>query len=139
METSELRKRVNATIERAKRRNADRRALVDEAGRDFDQFLTQTAIPLFRQVVNVLRAEGYAFNIFTPSGSVRVMSERHAEDYVEVLLDTSGETPQVVGHASYSRARRIIESERSIGTPADVTEDDLLAFVLTGLEPLVEK
>jgi hypothetical protein len=139
MEISVVRKRVNETIDRAKRRAADRRSRVDEAGRDFDQFLERTAVPLFRQIANVLRADRYAFNVFTPSGSVRLMSERHTEDYIEIVLDTGGEAPQIVGHTSHRRGRRVVESERTIGGPTAVTEDDLLAFVLKELEPLVEK
>ena len=71
METSEIRKRLNQTIERAKKNAADRRTRGDEAGRAFDTLLSATAVPIFRQVANILRSDGYLFNVFTPSGSVR--------------------------------------------------------------------
>src|SRR4051812_24858855 len=118
MEVADVRKRLNETIERAKRRAAERRARGDEVARAYDRFLEQTAVPLFRQIANVLRADGYLFNVFTPSGSVRLMSDRHAEDYIELLLDTSGDGPRLVGHASRGRGRRVDESERDLGDPA---------------------
>ena len=70
---------------------------------------------------------------------VRLMSDRHAEDYVEIVLDTAGDVPAVVGHASHSRGRRVEEAERAIGNPATLSEDDLLAFLLKELEPFVER
>jgi hypothetical protein len=99
------------------------------------------AVPLFRQVANVLRAHGYPFKVFTPSGSVRLMSDRAAEDYVELTLDTAGEEARVVGHTSRSRGRRVMESERPVAAraPAELTEDEVLGFVLTELEPFVER
>ncbi len=60
-------------------------------------------MPLFRQVANVLKAEGYQFTVFTPGGSVRLMSERNAEDYIELSLDTSGDEP-LVARAAAARA-----------------------------------
>ena len=100
MEVSSVRRRLNETIERAKRRAAERRVRSDAAGVAFGRFLENTAIPLFRQIVNVLRADGYPFSVITPSGSVRLTSDRWAQDFVEVLLDTSGDEPQLMLHAS---------------------------------------
>jgi hypothetical protein len=128
METSELRKRLNQTIERARR-----------PGRAFESFLSETAVPLFRQIANVLRADGYQFSVFTPSGSVRLMSDRTAEDFIELTLDTAGETPQVMGHTSHSRGRRVRESERAIGAPGELTEEVLVPYLLKELEAFVER
>ena len=139
MEISDVRKRVHETIERAKRRAADRRARADAAGHDFGRFLEQTAIPLFRQIANVLRADGRLFSVFTPSGSVRLMSDRRSEDYVELTLDASGDEPNVVLHSSRGWGNRVAESERAIGDPANLTEDALLTAVLQELERLVER
>ena len=75
MEVSVVRQRVLEAIERAKRAAAERRVVNDEAAREYEAFLEQLAVPLFRQVANVLRAEGYLFNVFTPGGSVRLMSD----------------------------------------------------------------
>jgi hypothetical protein len=139
MEISVVRQRLNETIERAKRRAAERRARTDEAGHAYERFLDRIAIPLFRQITNVLRADGHMFSMFTPSGSVRLMSDRHAEDYIEILLDTADAEPRVVGHVSRSHGRRIAETERPIGDPATLSEDELLAFVMKELEPFVER
>ena len=139
MGIADVRKRIHDTIERAKRRAAEGRVRTETAGQDFGRFLEQTAVPLFRQSVNVLRADSRLFSVFTPSGSVRLMSDRRAEDYVEVLLDTSGDEPRVVLHSSRSWANRGVESERVIGDPANLTEHDLLAAVLHELERFVER
>ena len=88
---------------------------------------------------HVASPEGYPFSLFTPLGSVRLMSDRTAEDFIEVSLDVSGETPQVVGHSSRSRGRRVVESERAIGEPGALTEDDLLEFLAKELEAYVER
>ena len=66
MEISVIRKRVRDAIDRAKRRRAmDRRTRTDDARRAFEAFLEHTAVPMFRQIDNVLRVEGYevAFGI----------------------------------------------------------------------------
>ncbi len=139
MEIADVRKRLHATIERAKKQAADRRARGDEAARAFELFLSNVAVPLFRQVANVLRADGYLLNVFTPSGSVRLTADRVAEDFIELTLDTTGEAPQVIGHSSHIRGRRVVESERAIGDPATLTEDDVLAYLLKELEAFVER
>jgi hypothetical protein len=112
---------------------------VDEATRAYEAFLDSIAIPVFKQVSSVLRAEGFTFTVFTPGGSVRLMSDRAAEDYIELALDTAGDDPVVSGHASRIRGRRVLDSERPLGPPAALTEDDVLSFVLKTLEPLVER
>jgi len=141
MEISDIRKRVLDTIDHARKSAAERRTRADEAGRDYELFLERIAVPLFRQVANVLRAEGYVFNVFTPGGSVRLMSDRAAEDYIELSLDTTGDAPRVMGHTSRGRGRRVMESERPVAArpPAQLTEDDVLAFLLRELEPFVDR
>jgi hypothetical protein len=142
MEVSIVRQRLLEVIDRARRAAGDRRARSDEAGREYQVFLDRIAVPLFKQTANVLRAEGYAFNVFTPGGSVRLMSERGARDYVELTLDTAGDAPQVVGHTSRARGSRVMESERPLnasGPVRDLTEQDVLTFLLKELEPFVEK
>ena len=139
MEISSVRRRLNETIERAKRKAAERRVRSDAAGVAFGRFLENTAIPLFRQIVNVLRADGYPFSVITPSGSVRLTSDRRAEDFVDVRLDTSGDEPHLMLHASRSWGGGVIESEKAIGDPETLTEDDLLTAVLSELERFVER
>jgi hypothetical protein len=139
MEVSSVRRRVTETIERAKRRAAERRVRTDAAGIAFGRFLDNTAIPLFRQIANILRVDGYPFSVITPSGSVRLTSDRRAEDFVEVMLDTSGDDPHLLLHASRSWGGGVIESEKAIGDPETLSEDDLLTAVLAELERFVEK
>jgi len=139
MEISVVRKRLTETIERAKKQAADRRGRSDQASRDFEVFLQKVAVPLFRQVANALKADGYAFTVFTPTGSVRLMSDRTAEDYIELTLDNSDDPPRVMGQISRTRGRRVIDAERAIGAPDTLTEDQLLDFLLKELEAFVER
>ena len=139
MEISDVRRRVHAAIERAKKQAAERRTRGDEATRAYDAFLSNVGVPIFRQVANVLRADGYLFSVFTPSGSVRLAADRIAENFIELTLETTGAAPQVLGHSSHLRGRRIVESEHAIGEPAALSEEEVLAFVLKELEALVER
>jgi hypothetical protein len=141
METSVLRRRLTETIEAARRTAAARRARAEEAARAYSQFLDTIAVPLFRQVANILKASGYSFTVFTPSGAVRLMSDKSSEDYIELSLDSSGDEPMVMGKSSRARGRRVIESERAIAehTVAHLTEEHVLQYLLKELEPFVER
>jgi hypothetical protein len=139
MEISHVRQRILATIERARQRDAERRTRTDEAARAYSTFLDTIGVPIFRQVANVLRAEGYLFGVFTPSGSVTLVSDRNAQDSIGIALDTTGDEPLVVGRTSRSRGGRVIESERPVGDPAALTEVDLLDFLMKELEGLVSR
>jgi hypothetical protein len=141
MEIADVRKRVHESMERAKKRAAERRAETDRVSRAYDVFLRQKAVPLVRQIANVLKSEGYGFSLFTPTGSVRLMSDRTAEDFIEISLDTSTGTSRVVGQVSRSRGRRVVDAEHVIasGNPEAISEEELLAFLLRELEPFVER
>jgi hypothetical protein len=139
MEISSVRRRLTETIERARKQAAERRERGDRATRDFDVFLHKVAVPLFRQVANALKADGYAFTVFTPSGSVRLMSDRSASDYIELTLDTAANPPHVFGRISRARGSRVIDAERPIGGPEALTEEQVLEFLLKELEAFVER
>lgn len=139
MEISEVRKRLLVTIDRAKRTAAERRSRADQAAVAYEQFLERTAVPIFRQVANALRAEGFIFTVFAPGGRVRLMSDRAAENFIELTLDTTEVEPVVTGYTSRIHGRRVTASERPVGPPAALTEDDVLEFVLKELEPFVER
>src|SRR5262245_7402266 len=139
METGDVRRRLQQTIERARRGAGERRLRNDEAARVFADFLGRVAVPLFKQIANVLKIEGYPFTVFTPASNVRLMSDRSADDYIEIALDTTGAEPRVMAHVSRSRGRRVVDDERAIGPPETITDEDLFAFLLKELEPFVER
>ena len=139
MEISEVRKRINATIERSKQRSAERRARADDSAKAYSTFIETIAVPMFRQVANILKAEGYPFGLFTPSGSVKLVSDRNPQDAIEMLFDSSGDQPLVMGHTTRSRGGRVVESERPVGDPASLSEADVLDFLAKELEPFVER
>jgi hypothetical protein len=141
METSTVRKRVNEAIELARREAAERRGRADQASRDYAAFLKEVATPLFRQIADSLKAGAFQFSVFTPSGSVRLMSDRSQEDFIELSLDTNGERPVVIMHTSRARGRRVVESERPIAADsiADITDAQLLDDVMKELRPFVER
>jgi hypothetical protein len=140
MESSTVRNRLNVIIDGAKRTSAERRARSDEAVRSYEHVL-KFSVPLFKQVAQALKVSGYLFTVFTPGGSVKLMSDRSAEDYLELSLDTSGDRPDVMGRVSRTRGRRVIESERPIADKpvGELTENDVLEFVLKEIVPFVER
>ncbi len=145
METSAVRQAVRSLIHHAKRpapdRREDRRVQTDQATRQYGIFLDRIAVPLFKQLANVLRTEGYPFDVFTPHGSVRLMSERGNDNYIEVTLDTTGVAPKLLGRVSRSRGGDVSQTELVLNATTDIeslTEKDLLGFLLTELEPFVE-
>jgi len=133
MDVPEVRRRVRAAIERDRRDSASRRERVDAATREFGDFLSARAVPLFHQLASALIAEGHRYKVFTPASSVRLVSERTAEDYVELLLDTTIDPPVVLGRTSKGRGRNAITHERAVREGAgvlDITDEDVADFVL---------
>lgn len=142
MEVSEVRRRVRAAIEGARRSAQERRGRSDLAARDYAAFLPGVAVPVFQVLASALVAEGHRFKIFTPADSVRLAAESSPEDYIEVTLDTSADPPTVLGRVSRGRGRRLITSERPVREGAQVselTEEDVLNFVVAELGPFVER
>lgn len=144
MEVSVVRQRVRALLDRAKRtpedRRADRRAQTDAATQEYGLFLDRIAVPLFKQVANVLRADNQAFDVFTPGGSVRLTAGRGNDDYIEIVLDTKGAAPKLLGRVSRARGGDIAQTELVLNATTDIgalTEDDLLGFLLSELEAFV--
>ena len=142
MELAQVRKRVQAAIAAAKDRSQLRRQRTQEAERHFDTFLQEVATPGMRPVQTALKAEGQAFTVFTPGGSVRLASERSRDDVVELALDTTTDSPQVVGRISHTRGSRTMDDERPVrpgAGPDALSEEDVLDFVLHALEPWLER
>jgi len=144
METSTVRQRVLDLLQQTKRpaaeRRANRKAQMDEATREYGAFL-QMAVPLFRQVAQALRAESsQQFDVFTPGNSVRLMSSRGNDDYIEVVLDTTGTAPKVLGRASHTRGGDVTQTELVLNVTHDIgklTDEDLLGYLLSELENFV--
>ena len=137
MEIAQVRKRVQSVITATRSRAQERRQRTDEAERGYSVFLEQVATPVVQQVALSLKAEGYAFTVSTPGDGLRLASDRGRDDFVEFMLDTSGDRPQVLGRISQARGSRRIEEERPVkpDTPPDaLSEDDVLDFVMQALE-----
>lgn len=142
MEVSQVRRRVHETLERARRASAERRAAVDTAARAWERIREEMAVPLSRQVAQVLKVEGYAFQVFTPADVVRLSSEKSGEDFVELALDATGRHPTVVARFSRVRGREVLSDERVLAAGADIEqldEDRVLDVLLDALAAVVER
>ena len=142
METSDVRKRVKEALDRVKRLHSERRAARSQASATYEVFLQRSAIPVFQQVAGALKAEGYPFTVNTPAGSVRLLAEGSANDYVDLRLDTSAAVPHVVLETQRVRGGDVRKEERSIkpGTLVEnLTEQDVLDAVVEALETLIDR
>lgn len=141
MQVGDVRKRVLRAIAESRERGKERRQRKTEAEREYQVFLEHVATPLFHQVAAALKAEQLAFTVFTPSGGLRLTADRRRDDFIELELDTSGQQPQVIGHVRYTRGSRTIDSAVAIkegASPEQLTENDLLEFLVRGIEPWIE-
>ena len=142
MEVSEVRRRVRAAVEQARRQAAERRTRTDDAARAYEQFLTRIAVPAFHLVATALAGEGHRFKVFTPAGTVRLSAERSADDYVELALDADRDRSTVIVRVNRGRGRRLISSEREVKPGkgiAELSEEDVIDTVLEELAPFVER
>jgi hypothetical protein len=138
VEVSHVRRRVQGAIVSARQQAQLRRQATAEAERGYALLLEQVATPLARQIAAALKAEGLTFTVFTPGDGLRLASDRGRDDFIELSLDTDAATPQVIGRTSYTRGSRTIAEERPIkpgASPADLTEEDVLEFFVSALEP----
>ncbi len=142
METSDIRRRLRHTLEEAKKATADRRARADLAATAYASFLEDIATPVFRMVANAARGEGHLFSVFTPADGVRLVSDRHAEDFIEVWLDTTIDPPQVATRVNRVRGRNVTTTEGLLRADAPISalaHEDVLAFLLGSIGLLVER
>ena len=142
VEVSEVRRQLKQAIDRAKTRAQEKRQHAADDERAYALFLEEIATPTTRMLANALKAEGYLFTVSTPSGGLRLASDRTRDDYVEFALDGSGDQPVVVGRIRHTRGSRTLEDERPIrpgATPQELSETDVLAFLVTALEPWLER
>jgi hypothetical protein len=143
MDVSDLRKRILRALDDARRDAAARRQHVDDATAAYGRFLSDIAVPLFRQAAIVLRAEGHPFSVNTPAESVRLASDRVAQDFVELELDSSTPQPQVLGRTTVARGGKgLVVDERPIAPGKaiqELTEDDVAQFLMTEIRRLVTR
>ena len=142
MEVSLVRNRLNRAIDVARERAQLRRQRTAAAERAYETFLQDVATPVTRLVANSLKVENYAFTVFTPGGGLRLASDRGRDDYVEFALDGSAEPPQVIGRISRARGSRTLDEERPIKPgipPEELSEEDVLTFLLDALQPWLER
>ncbi len=133
-----IRKRLRAEIDAARHAAATRRGRASAATRAYEVFLADIAVPVFRQLTNVLRAESIPFELQTPSGGVRLVSDRNRDDAIEIELDTSRDPPQPMLVATRTRGSRMLRTERAVKEGADIegiTEDDLIERLIEEIRP----
>lgn len=134
-----VRKRVRTAIEQARRDQAERRERVAEAKNIYENFLQNSAVPIFRMLANVMKSEGNLnFEVMTPAGGVRLQSERQRDDSIELELDTTADPPQPLVTITRVRGSRIVQSDRSIkgSNPlVQLTEGDVIEMLLEELRP----
>jgi hypothetical protein len=126
----------------ARDRAQRRRQLTADAETAYDSFLTQIATPLVKQIANALNAEGYAFTVSTPGRGLRLALDRGRDDFIELGLETDGDEPAIIGRIRRTRGSRTIEEEHPIkrgASPDQLSEQDLLDFFATALEPWLER
>jgi len=142
MEVSLVRRRLQASIAAARERTQQRRQRTAEAELAYARFLQEVATPVTRQMANALKTEGYNFTVFTPGDGLRLAADRGRDDFIEFALDTTADPPQVTGRISHARGSRTIDEERPVkagAAPDAITEEDVLEFLLTALEPWLER
>jgi hypothetical protein len=129
---------MSASRERARLR----RERSDAAEKTYGDFLDNVAAPLARQLVSVLKAEGHSFSVSTPGRGLRVSLDRSRDDFIELVLRTDADEPQVIGHIRRTRGSQTIDDERPVkrgAAPQDLSEDDVLEFLAGALEPWLER
>jgi hypothetical protein len=142
VEISVVRNRLNRAIEASRERAQRRRQRTATAESAFELFLQNVATPVTKLVANSLKVENYAFTVFTPGGGLRLASDRGRDDYVEFVLDLDSDPPQIVGRTSRTRGSRTLTEDRPIkpgSPPEEISEEDVLAFLLGALEPWFER
>ena len=142
MEVSHVRRRLKSAIDAAREQSRRRREEVAEAERAYENFITEIATPVARQLANALKVEGYAFTVSTPGTGLRLASDRSRDDVIEFGLDVSPKRPEVVATIRRQRGSRTIDQEVPVkrgAFPEEISEEDVLEFLLTALEPWLER
>jgi hypothetical protein len=142
LEPGEVRKRLRQTIETARREAAARRAAFSDVEKTYTAFLEDVAVPVLRMVASALKAEGHVFQVLTPAGTARLVADLDKDDFLEIVLDVSDRMPVVLGRLSFVRGSRLTTAEQPIrdgARPSDLSDEDVLNWVLRTVLPLVER
>jgi hypothetical protein len=142
MEISDIRRRLRQSLDQARKATSERRTRADAATIAYTAFLRDVATPVFKMFANVVKAENYPCTVFTPSEGVRLVSERHSDDFIEVWLDTSLDPPKIATRVSRTRGRNLTTSEGLLKPESPInslTDEDVLAFLLESIGTLVER
>jgi hypothetical protein len=142
LQVSHVSKRLKIAMETARARAQARRQRTAEVEKAYAVFLETVATPVIRQVANALKVEGLAFTLGTPGGELRLSSDRGRDDFIEFALDTSGDQAEVMGRVSLARGSRTRDETTPIkpgAAPDELSEDDVLDFLLRALEPWLER
>lgn len=142
LDSAEVNRRLTHHLADLQKAAARRRADIDEARQMFETVLEAEVAPTVRQLAQVLKSRGFHFNVQTPAGAVRLVSERSADDFVAFELDVTRRPPAVMAVRQYTRGRRLIDDERMIREGAAIATLDaevVLDALLELIEPFVEK
>jgi len=142
IEISELRKRLRLAIEQSRRAGEARREVVDRASAAYERFLPQVAGPVVQMLANALRAEGFPCTVFTPNRGLRLSSGQTGEDFIEFLLDSTGDRPVVVLRVNRGRGRRVVQHERPLSAHEDIdqiTDEDVVKALLEEISAFVSR
>ena len=139
-ELADLRRRVRQAIQDAKQQAAARRAARDEASAAWATAVAEIVEPAATNVAAALTGEGMPFRLDTPRGTIRLVSERSADDYIEIVLDDSDErdAPEVIGRTVRARGRQSVTVvEELLGPPSQLSEDRVIVFFMNAIAPWV--
>ncbi len=141
-DVADVSQRLRRMIEQARQEAAERRRRAEEDAGTAERFLEAVATPVMQQVASVLRAEGFEFRLSTPPGSVRLVSERRSEDYVDLSVDTTADPVTILTEVAHVRGRRVSTVERPLApdVPLDqLTDENVLAFLLDAFKVFVAR
>ena len=141
MDVSELRKRIIRALDEARKDASTRRQHVDAAQAAYASFLADIAVPTAKQAAAVLKAQGFPCTVDTPAESVRITMAGSHDTFVELELDASAQSPQVIGRTSVGRGRSglvVDETPLAGGKPiAELTDEDVASYLVTAIPKLV--
>jgi len=143
MDVSELRQKILRAIDEGRPDDrAKRRAEVDTAKAAYARFLEHVAVPLFRQAQSILKAESRPFTVYAPADGVKLVSDASSSTFLEFVLDTAGERPQVIARVSRALPKGVTVEEQSLAPGkaiAELGDDDVAGFFVKEIPKLVKK